>query len=126
MRRILLLCLFTVMSLAVAGQTAIETASASAAFDGSWTVIIMTERGDCNNVPGLNVDIRDGTLAYSGSFSLELHGRVSNDGAVQVRVAAAGQSANATGRLSTRFGGGTWHGAGTGGACAGRWSAERA
>ncbi len=124
MKRISLLCLLTIMSFGVAGQTGIETARAGAAFDGAWTVMIMTQRGTCDSVQRLSIDIRDGAFEYSGS-SLELHGRVSNDGAVQVRVAAGGQNANGTGHLTFHSGSGTWHGAGTSGNCTGRWSAER-
>lgn len=124
MKRILMLCLLTVMSLGVAGQTAIESARAAATFDGAWTVMIMTQRGTCDSVHRLSIDIRDGALEYSGS-ALELHGRVNNDGAVQVRVAAGGQNASGTGHLTTHSGSGTWQGAGTFGNCAGRWSAER-
>jgi hypothetical protein len=125
-RRTSLLCLLTVMSLAVAGKTGIETARAGAAFDGAWTVKIMTDRGVCESIHRLNVDIHDGALAYSDPQTLQLHGHVSNDGAVQVHVVTGGQSANGTGHLTSNSGSGTWRGAGTSGACTGHWMAERA
>jgi hypothetical protein len=126
MTRISLLCLSALMSVAVASQTGIEKAAAGENFDGSWTVSIMTDRGDCNAVQRLTVAIRDGALEYSGSSALELHGRVNNEGRVQVRVATNGQNANGTGHLTGTSGSGVWHGAGTTGTCTGRWMAERA
>ena len=117
--------MMTVMSLAVASNSGIEPAAARSAFDGAWTVVILTDSGGCDTGQRLSVEIRDGALLYSGAASVELQGRVSNSGQVQVRVANGGQSANGIGRLSATTGNGTWRGAGSSGACAGRWSADR-
>ena len=115
----------TLMSLAIAGNAGIEAAAARTTFDGTWTVVILTDSGGCDNGQRLSVEIRDGALVYSGAASVELQGRVSNSGQVQVRVTNGAQSANGTGRLSATAGSGTWRGAGSSGTCAGRWSAER-
>jgi len=114
-----------IMSLAIAGSCAVESAAARSAFDGTWTVVISTDSGTCDNGQRLNVEIRDGALLYSGAASVELQGHVNNSGQVQVRVANGAQSANGTGRLSATAGNGTWRGTGSSGTCAGRWSAER-
>jgi len=115
----------TLVSLAIAGNAGIEAAAARSTFDGTWTVVILTDSGGCDNGQRMSVEIRDGALVYSGAASVELQGRVSNSGQVQVRVTNGAQSANGTGRLSATAGSGTWRGAGSSGTCAGRWSAER-
>lgn len=125
MTRISLLCLLTTMTLGAAGTTAVDSAAAGADFDGAWNVRIMTDRGVCESIHNLNVDIRDGALAYADPATLQLHGHVSSDGAVQVHVIAGGQSANGTGHLTTHSGSGTWRGASANGTCTGHWSAER-
>jgi hypothetical protein len=125
MKSTLFVCLTAIMSLAIASNSGIEPAVARGAFDGTWAVVISTDSGGCDTGQRLSVEIRDGALLYSGAASVELQGRVNNAGLVQVRVANGGQSANGTGRLSATAGNGTWRGAGSSGACAGRWSAER-
>src|ERR1700682_480939 len=77
-------------------------------FDGTWSVLIMTQRGGCSNGVRFGVDIRNGVFYRSGSFDIGVS--VAGNGATRVRVAAGSQSASASGRLSGNSGSGTWRG----------------
>jgi hypothetical protein len=107
-----------------AGPVRIEGAAA-ANFDGSWTVTILTEHGACDRSGSVRVDIRNGNLIYTGGGGVDVRGRVSSSGQVQVRVATDGQNGSGTGKLSAASGGGSWHGSGTKGICSGHWSAQK-
>ena len=111
------------MTVAIAGAIASDAAQASSAFDGGWSVRIVTNRGACDPDSSFGVEIRDGVVYGSGG--IPVHGRVAGNGAVTVSVASGQRSANGTGRLSGNSGGGTWRGVGSQGACSGRWSASR-
>jgi hypothetical protein len=103
----------------------ISNARADTFFDGVWSVQIMMDRGNCNAISRLVVDIRDGALQYSGDSAVSIQGQVVNGGAVRVRLTHGDHRAIGSGRLSGTSGTGTWHGTGLASTCAGRWSAER-
>ena len=111
----------------VLGMAALMPAQAAARanFDGSWSVLIMTQSGPCDQAYRYGLSIRDGRVFYEGSAAVNVDGQVSPTGAVNVRVWAGSQSANGAGRLSRDFGGGNWRGSGSTGSCSGTWSAER-
>lgn len=101
------------------------TAAASTPYDGSWSVVIMTERGSCESTYRFNLAIANGIVSYPWDNSVAVNGRVGKGGAVRVAVAASGQRANGAGRLFATSGGGLWQGVGSSGACSGRWTAQR-
>jgi hypothetical protein len=106
----------------IAAATLSSTASfAGPAYDGLWSVLIMTQKGDCD--PGYRYPIRieNGHLVNAGSTGFTITGAVAPTGAITVTVSAAGKSANGTGKLAGAAGGGSW----TGGSCSGSWTAER-
>jgi len=82
----------------MASALAPAPAFARTAYDGQWSVLIVTNSGPCDRA---------------------------NNGAVKVRVWAGQQGASGTGRLSRTDGSGTWRGTGSMGTCSGVWSAER-
>jgi len=90
-------------------------------YDGLWSVLIHTEKGDCD--PGYRYPIRieNGTLQDAGSSGIAISGKVINGGAITVTVSAAGKSATGSGHLAGNSGGGSW----VGGSCSGSWTAER-
>ena len=91
------------------------------AFDGSWSVAIYTQRGDCGSV---RVAARIvGGRVYSEDQSYQAGGGVSANGAVLVSVAGFGRSAAGSGRLSHNSGTGRWRS--SRGECSGSWSASR-
>ena len=97
----------------------------AASFDGRWSVLIVTERGDCDRGYRYEVGVRDGRLIYTGEGSFSLTGSVAPSGAIKARVAKGSQYADAIGRLSASSGAGRWQGRGSAGACSGHWEAER-
>ena len=108
-----------------AAALAPDPAAARTVYDGNWSVLIVTDRGPCDRAYRYGLLIRDGSVIYQGSASVNVAGRVSRNGAVNVRVWAGSQGASGSGRLSRTAGGGVWRGTGSMGTCAGTWSAER-
>jgi hypothetical protein len=95
------------------------------AFDGAWSVQIITESGGCDRSYRFPVSIRNGNVVNEFGDAVSLQGRVAPNGAIQVSVSAGGQQANGAGRLSPNTGSGTWRGQGSAGSCAGVWQASR-
>ena len=93
-------------------------------FDGRWSVVIQTEKGDCDAAYRYGLSIQNGNVTYAGDDAFEVSGRVGHNGKVHVRVARGSSYADGRGRLSRDSGSGQWRGVG-GGACSGRWFAER-
>jgi len=93
-------------------------------FDGRWSVVIQTEKGDCDAAYRYGLSIQTGNVTYAGDDAFEVSGRVAHNGKVHVRVARGASYADGRGRLSRDSGSGQWRGAGSG-ACSGRWFAER-
>jgi hypothetical protein len=99
--------------------------AAPTAFDGDWSVVIMTQSGGCDRAYRYGVRIANGDVVYDGGAPVDLQGHVYSNGSVRVRVSGAGQEADGQGRLSRTLGTGTWRGQGSLGSCAGVWQAER-
>ncbi len=100
-------------------------ARATAAHDGNWSVLIVTEEGGCDRGYRYNVNIVNGHVSYQGDASVDLSGTVAPSGLVKVNIKLGDKGANGTGQLSAKTGTGTWHGIGSSGTCAGHWEAER-
>jgi hypothetical protein len=112
------------LALAAATLT-LDFAAARTNFDGNWSVMIVTHRGQCDRAYRYGVVIRNGAVLYEGSAPVNVAGRVSGNGQVNVRLWASSQSATGNGRLSRDFGTGHWSGVSSSGSCSGTWSAER-
>jgi hypothetical protein len=95
----------------------------AATFDGNWSVLIITEQGQCDRAYRYPLRISGGRVLYDGSNNFNVSGRVSSNGAARVSVSKGDQAAQGTGRLSANRGSGTWKSP-TGG-CSGKWTAER-
>jgi hypothetical protein len=90
-------------------------------YDGTWSVAIYTQRGDCGSV---RVAVRIvGGRVYSADQSYQSNGAVGANGVVRVSVAGAGRSATGSGRLTNNSGAGRW--SSSRGECSGSWSASR-
>ena len=100
-------------------------AYAKSNFDGQWSVLIVTNSGPCDRAYRYGLSIHNGAVVYEGSASVNVAGRVANNGIVRVRVWSGQQGASGSGRLSRTDGSGTWRGTGSMGTCSGVWSAER-
>ncbi|RAI39352.1 hypothetical protein CH341_26030 [Rhodoplanes roseus] len=101
---------------------AMSAPAAKTSFDGTWSVVVVTEQGDCDRAYRYPIRIKnDGSLENAGSTSFDISGKVASDGKLIVRLSYGGKSATGQGRLSGAGGEGRW----SGGSCAGVWTAER-
>lgn len=98
---------------------------AQASFDGSWSVLIITDTGECDRAYRYGIRIKDGQIVYGGEAGVTFTGRVESNGQVKATVGRGEQRATGSGRLSGSDGAGTWKGRSNTGACGGRWEAER-
>ena len=112
----------SILALAVTAATS-SIATARTAYDGAWSLSIVTQRGACDryNFP---VQINNGNVTFPGL--VRAGGRVSPKGGVHVTVAAMGKSASGSGRLTLRSGSGRWSGRSGNDRCSGTWTAQRA
>ena len=92
-------------------------------FDGSWSVVINTARGDCGSGLRYAVRIIGGRVVGEGGYSVS--GAVAPSGAIHVYVSEGGRSASGSGRLAGNSGAGRWSGIITGDKCSGSWQATR-
>ena len=101
-----------------------KSVTRAVAFDGVWSVSILTQSGPCDPSYRYPARIWRGQVVQADNdFSYQLTGAVYNNGAISVTVSKGGQSATGVGRLSGKRGGGRWIAAG--GQCAGVWVAMR-
>ena len=114
---------FASVIIASAAMPAAAPAAAKSTFDGTWSVLIVTEKGTCDRAYRYPIKISNGTVDYAGSASFTVTGTVQPSGAVTVTVARGNQSASGAGRLSPTDGTGFWKAAT--GECSGTWTAER-
>ena len=108
----------------VAASATVATTSTYAvpAYDGLWSVSIVTEKGDCDRGYRYPIRIENGALANAGSVTaITINGKVQPTGAIVVIVSSGSKSATGSGRLSGDLGEGHW----AGGECSGSWTAER-
>jgi hypothetical protein len=97
-------------------------AVAAGNFDGSWSVVINTLRGDCGSSLRYGVRIVGGhVVGQDGGYSVA--GAVAPSGAIRVTVAEGGRSASGVGRLVGNSGSGVWRT--STGECSGQWAAAR-
>ena len=95
----------------------------AAGFDGAWTVLIITQAGNCDQGYSFPIQISGGRVTSNSTANIT--GTVGRGGAVTVRVSQGGSSANGTGRLGATSGSGRWSGKGGSGTCSGQWQATR-
>jgi hypothetical protein len=108
-------------SIAAAVAVAAPSAVAKTDFDGEWSVVIVTQKGDCERAYRAPVTISNGRFINVGVNLVDVSGKVGMDGRITVKVSRGDKSAVGMGRLSSTSGQGSWKG----GACAGVWTAER-
>jgi hypothetical protein len=125
-RRMLLVPSYFFLIIAAAFFGVAPTAArAQAGFDGLWTILIVTEAGECDRAYRYGVQIDHGRIVYDGTAGVELTGTVDPSGRVSATVQRGEQGATGTGRLSGARGRGNWRGRSSTGQCSGYWEAER-
>ena len=109
---------------AIAGLLAFASiAHARTAYDGSWDLVFVTQRGACDPTYNFTVDISDGIVTHPNL--VKLRGYVARSGAVRASVTVPDKYASGSGRLSGTSGHGTWSGHSGNERCAGYWIARR-
>jgi len=93
-------------------------------FDGTWSLEVVTEQGNCDRAYRYSILIENGRARYGGPEAFDVTGQVRSSGAVSGSIAHGTDRANVTGRLQGAYGTGTWTTSGTRN-CSGRWNAEK-
>lgn len=101
-----------------------STAVASTPYDGLWSVLIITDSGDCDRGYRYALRIANGIVSYDDP-SFNVSGEVGARGQVSVTVQYGDDVASGTGRLMANNGQGVWNGHSSTSQCSGRWQAER-
>lgn len=117
--------LFLGFALLVLAAGMATPARAQAAYDGLWSVLIITEQGTCDRGYRYAVRIRKGNVGHadpSGS-SFNIRGKVFGSGGIRVSVTRGDKRADGIGRMSRNGGSGKWRS--SKGECSGVWTAER-
>jgi hypothetical protein len=97
---------------------------ASTEYDGLWSVVVYTTKGQCDPSYRVNGAITNGEISYAYG-SLEVKGHVEPGGATHVHVTYGDANGEAHGHMMATHGSGTWSGNGPNGHCAGTWTAMR-
>ena len=100
-------------------------ARAQTQFNGQWSVLIITNRGNCDRAYRYGVQIYNGRIAFVGNAPVNFFGTVTRAGAVRVTVQGGAQRAVGRGRLARSTGRGVWSGSGPTGRCSVTWRADR-
>ena len=114
-----LLCLTAATSLVVLTSVA----QARSAYDGSWDLLFVTQRGACDPTYNFSVNITDGIITHPNLVKFK--GYVARSGAARASVTVHEKYASGSGRLSNSTGRGTWIGYSGSERCSGYWTAQR-
>ena len=108
----------------IAGSLAVTSvAQARSAYDGSWDLVFVTQRGACDATYNFSVNITDGVVTHPNLVRFK--GYVARSGAVRASVTVQDKYASGSGRLSGASGRGTWSGYSGSARCSGYWTAQR-
>lgn len=99
------------------------TAHAHSSYDGSWSLVFVTQRGPCDSTYNFSVNIDEGVLTHPNL--VKFRGLVGRSGAVHASVTVQDKYASGSGRLTAGSGRGTWSGRAGGERCSGYWTAQR-
>jgi hypothetical protein len=122
-KRSVILAGFAAMMLSGPPAT-VPSAVAAASFDGTWSVLIVTDAGTCDRAYRYALHIANGRISYNDS-SFNVSGHVDARGHVNVTVSAGSQRASGSGQLSGSHGEGQWSGHSSTSECSGHWEADR-
>jgi len=102
----------------------VPAAFARGPYDGTWSVLIVTDSGTCDRGYRYALRIADGKISYDDP-SFDVSGHVDARGKVSVGVRYGQQYANGSGQLSGDYGDGRWSGRSPTSQCSGHWEAQR-
>jgi hypothetical protein len=98
-------------------------AQAHSAYDGSWDLVFVTQRGACDSSYSFTVDVINGLVTHPNL--VRFRGHVEKSGAVRASVTVQDKYASGAGKLSATTGRGTWSGRSGSARCSGYWTAQR-
>jgi hypothetical protein len=98
-------------------------AHARSAYDGSWDLAFVTQRGSCDPSYNFTVNISEGIVTHPNL--VRFRGYVAKSGSVHASVTVQDKFASGTGRLFGSSGRGKWSGRAGSARCSGYWSAQR-
>jgi hypothetical protein len=92
-------------------------------YDGIWTTVFATTRGNCSSGYSVPFTVAAGRVLSAGGGRVS--GSVGRRGSVAVSVSVGASHASGGGRLAGNYGAGRWSGIITGDRCSGTWQATR-
>jgi len=98
-------------------------ARVAGSYDGIWTTVFATTRGNCSSGYSVPFAVTRGRVFSAGGGRVS--GSVSRSGSVAVAVSVGASRASGGGRLVGNSGFGRWSGIITGDRCSGTWQATR-
>ena len=118
----LTVCVFACLALASGAEAETKRGASPKAFDGRWSVMVITEQGACDRASRLSLGISNGRIEMADAMAAAA-GTVDKRGRVAVRVMQGADVLAASGSLGSGSGSGKWRAPSK--QCAGRWVAER-
>jgi hypothetical protein len=115
--------LFAVAALAAFALPGSADARIGRAYDGTWTTVFATTRGNCSSGYSVPFTVNGGRVSSAGGGRVS--GSVGRGGSVAVAVSVGASHASGGGRLFGNSGYGRWSGIITGDRCSGTWQATR-
>jgi hypothetical protein len=100
-----------------------SVAQARSAYDGSWDLAFVTQRGACDPSYNFTVNVSDGIVSHPNL--VRFRGYVARSGAVHASVAVHDKFASGSGKLAGTTGHGRWSGRAGSSPCSGYWTAQR-
>jgi hypothetical protein len=100
-----------------------SAAYARSAYDGTWDLVFVTQKGTCDPTYNFTVNVSDGVVTHPNL--VKFRGYVAKSGSVRASVTVHDKFASGTGRLFATSGRGTWSGRAGSARCAGYWTAQR-
>src|SRR6266446_5254307 len=94
-----------------------HTANARSAYDGSWDLVFVTQRGACDPTYNFTVNISNGVVTHPNL--VKFRGYVAKSGAVRASVTVQDNFASGSGKLTGNSGRGAWSGHSGQSRCAG-------
>src|SRR5215467_6582701 len=100
-----------------------SAAQARSAYDGSWDLVFVTQRGTCDASYNFTVNVSDGIVSHPNL--VKFRGHVARSGAVSASVTVHDKYASGSGKLAGTTGRGRWSGRAGYSLCSGYWTAQR-
>jgi hypothetical protein len=101
----------------------LSAAHARSAYDGSWNLVFMTQKGTCDPTYNFSVNVSNGIVTHPNLVKFK--GYVAKSGTVHASVTVHDKFASGRGRLFETSGRGSWTGRAGSARCTGYWTAQR-